>query len=100
LIAILSHGAGTFAFRLAGPLLHQRLELSERAQRLMSLAAGVLLASLVATAALTDGHHFAGWARTIGVSVAVILALRRAPFPLVVIAAAVTTALLRLAGLS
>lgn len=51
--------------------------------------------SLAATGALTQGHGFAGWARPAWVAVAGVLAARRAPFPVVVIAA--TTALLRLA---
>ena len=40
----------------------------------------------------------AGWARPSGVPVGGVLAIRRAPFPLVVIAAAATTAALRLWG--
>ena len=47
-----------------------------------------------------NGHDFAGWARPTGVLVAGILAARRAPFPVVVIAAAGVTALLRLAGVA
>jgi len=58
----------------------------------------VLLAALAATSALTEGHGFAGWARPAGVLVGAVLAVRRIPLPLVVVAAAATTALLRLAG--
>jgi hypothetical protein len=58
-----------------------------------------MLAALVATTALTQGHGFAGLARPAGVLVAGVLAWRRAPFVVVVIAAAAVTALLRLAGL-
>ena len=54
---------------------------------------------LAATAALTSGHGFAGWARPAGVLVGGVLAARRAPFPVVVLAAAGVTALLRLTGL-
>lgn len=66
--------------------------------RLLSAATAVLLIALAATSALTEGHSFAGWARPAGVLAGVLLAARRAPFPVVVIAACVTTALLRLAG--
>ncbi|HEX7746127.1 MAG TPA: AzlD domain-containing protein, partial [Micromonosporaceae bacterium] len=45
------------------------------------------------------GGAFAGVARPVGVLVGVVLAWRRAPFVVVVIAAAVTAAGLRLAGL-
>jgi hypothetical protein len=58
----------------------------------------VLLIVLVSTAALAEGHGFASWARPTGVLAGGVLAIRRAPFPAVVIAAAATTALLRLCG--
>ncbi|MEU5262754.1 AzlD domain-containing protein [Amycolatopsis sp. NPDC021455] len=89
---------GTFAFRFAGPVLRSRVKLSPRAERLMALAAVVLLAALVAVSALTEGHGFAGFARPAGVLVGGVLAWRKAPFVLVVVAAAATAALLRLAG--
>ena len=89
---------GTFAFRFAGPTLRSRVKLSPKAERLMALAAIVLLAALVAVSALSDGHSFAGVARPAGVLVGGVLAWRKAPFVLVVAAAAATAALLRLAG--
>ncbi|MFJ7905819.1 AzlD domain-containing protein [Kitasatospora sp. NPDC096204] len=98
LYAILLLAAGTYAYRLAGPLLADRLALSERLRHLLAVAAAVLLVALVATGALTQGHGFAGWARPAGVLVAGVLALRRAPFPAVVVAGAATTAVLRLCG--
>ncbi|GAA1107129.1 AzlD domain-containing protein [Kitasatospora arboriphila] len=98
--AILLLAAGTYGFRLAGPVLRDRLHLSEALERLLSTAAAVLLIALVATAALTQGQGFAGWARPAGVLVAGVLVLRRAPFPLVVVAAAGTTAVLRLCGVA
>lgn len=98
LIAIAALALGTYAFRLAGPVFRHRLRLPDRALRLLSAAATVLLVALVATAALTQGHGFAGWARPSGVLVGGVLAVRRVPFPVVVIAAAATTALLRLSG--
>ena len=66
---------------------------------ILVLATAVVLTVLVATAALTQGHGFAGWARAAGVLVGGALALRRAPFPVVIVAATATTAVLRLAGL-
>jgi len=98
LLAIAALAAGTYAFRLAGPVLGRRLRIPGRVQRLLAVAAAVLLTTLVATGAVTEGHGFAGWARPAGVLVGGALAIRRAPFPLVVIAAAATTAILRLAG--
>lgn len=96
--ATLVLGAGTFAFRFAGPLLRSRVELSPRVERLMATSAVVLLGGLVVTAALFDGHEFAGVARPVGVLVGGVLAWRKAPFVLIVIAAAGTAAGLRLLG--
>jgi branched-subunit amino acid transport protein len=93
-------GLGTFAFRFAGPVLRARVELSPRIERLMAVASVVLLAALVATAALLEGHEFAGIARPAGVAVGGLLAWRNAPFVVVVLAAAATAAGLRLLGVS
>ena len=97
-IAIAVLAVGTYAMRLAGPLLRSRMTVPEGVQRYLSLAAVALLAALVATAALLDGGAFAGYARPAGVLVGAGLAWRKLPFVVVVVAAAVTTALLRLLG--
>jgi branched-subunit amino acid transport protein len=91
---------GTYTMRLSGVLLRDRLHFSDNFQRLLPMAATALLAALAATAALMEGAHFAGVARPAGVLVGALLAWRRLPFVVVVIAAAATAALLRLAGLS
>jgi branched-subunit amino acid transport protein len=95
---MLALSAGTFAFRFSGPVLRQRISFPPWAERLLEAAAVVLLAALVATTALTQGHGFAGLARPAGVLVGGVLAWRKAPFLVVVLAAAVTTAVLRLLG--
>jgi branched chain amino acid efflux pump len=100
LTAIIVLAAGTYGFRLIGPLLHGRIELPARVRRLLTAGASVLLVALVATSALTEGHGFAGIARPAGVLVGGLLAWRKAPFVAVVVIAATTTALLRLAGIS
>ncbi|WP_329302391.1 AzlD domain-containing protein [Streptomyces sp. NBC_00659] len=98
LIAMLALAGGTFLLRLAGPALRARITFPERAEELLEASAVVLLAALTATAALAEGHGFAGLARPIGVAVGGVLAWRKAPFLLVVLAAAGAAALLRLAG--
>jgi branched-subunit amino acid transport protein len=98
LVGVLVLAVGTFSMRLAGPLMRTRFELPERAERVLAAAAVVLLAALVATAALTDGHGSAGIARPAGVLVGGVLAWRKAPFVLVVVAAAAAAAGLRLLG--
>jgi uncharacterized membrane protein len=97
--AIAGLGAANLAFRLAGPVFRRRFTIPPRAERFLASATAVMLLSLAATAALTQGHGFSGWARVAGVAVAGVLVVRKAPFPVVVIAAALVTALLRLAGL-
>jgi branched-subunit amino acid transport protein len=96
--AIVALALGTLVFRLAGPVLGYRLRLSERFERLAAQAAIMLLVALVATTALADGRDLVGWARPVGVASAGVLALMRCPFPVVVIAAAGTTAALRWLG--
>ena len=98
LIGIGILAVGTFSLRFAGPALRSRFEVPERAQQLLAAAAIILLTALVATSALTDGHGPAGVARPAGVIVGGVLAWRRAPFVLVVVAAAATAAGLRLLG--
>jgi branched-subunit amino acid transport protein len=98
LIAVLVLAVGTFSFRIAGPLMRDRFELPVRAQKLLATSAIVLLAALVATAALTDGQGSAGVARPAGVLVGGVLAWRKVPFVVVVVAAAATAAGLRLLG--
>lgn len=99
-VAVAVLAAGTLAFRVAGPVMRTRVDVSPEAQRRMTMASMVLLAALVATSALLDGRTFAGVARPIGVVVGGMLALRGAPFALVVLAAAATTAVLRLFGVA
>ena len=83
--------AGTYAFRLSGQLLRARITFPPRATRLLEAAAVILLAALVATTALTEGHGFSGFARPAGVLAAGVLAWRKAPFLVIVIAAAAVT---------
>ncbi len=97
-LAVLLLAAGTYVFRVCGPVLHRRVELSPRLRQMLSVSATVLLCALVAISALTAGHGFAGWARPAGVLVGGVLAARRAPFLVAVAAAVATTAVLRLLG--
>lgn len=95
-LAAIALGLGTFAFRIAGSILRSRYDSTARMDQLINDAAVVLLVAVMATTALTDQRGFAGPARAIGVLVAGILAWRHAPFLIVVLGAATTTAVLRL----
>jgi hypothetical protein len=88
----------TYGMRVTGPLLRGRINVPAALERTFGEAATVLLLALAATSGLTSGHGFAGWARTTGVLVAGVLAAQRAPFPVVVLAAAAVTAALRALG--
>jgi branched-subunit amino acid transport protein len=96
--AILTLAVGTYTMRLAGVVLRDRLDIPDHVQRLLPMAATALLAALATTAALMEGAALAGIARPAGVAVGAVLAWRKMPFVVVVVAAAVTAALLRLAG--
>jgi len=50
--------AGTFAIRMAGPVLATRLHLSGRVQTLVDASAIVILCSVMASSALMNGRHF------------------------------------------
>ncbi|GAA0477987.1 branched-chain amino acid transporter [Paractinoplanes deccanensis] len=97
--AVIVLGIGTYTMRLGGVLLRERLHLSDSIQRLLPMAAAALLTALAATSTIMAGSDLAGIARPTGVAVGALLAWRRAPFVAVVIAAAATAALLRLAGI-
>ena len=99
-VAVLVMALGTYGFRVAGPLLRERVEVPERVRELLSAAALVLLVALVATASLMDGRHFAGLALPAGVLLGGVLAWRKVPFIVVVVVAAAVTAGLRLLGVS
>jgi branched-subunit amino acid transport protein len=98
-IAIAVLAVGTYGLRFAGPALRSRVTVSESVKRYLTLAAIALLAALIGTAALLDGTSFVGVARPAGVLVGAVLAWRKLPFVVVVVAAALTAALLRLAGI-
>ncbi|MCE7002562.1 AzlD domain-containing protein [Kibdelosporangium philippinense] len=98
IVAVVLLGVGTFALRLAGPALRARVEISPRVQRVMMVGVAVLFSALVAVSTFIDGHGFAGYARPAGVLVGGVLAWRKVPFVIVVIAAAGTAAGLRLLG--
>ncbi len=100
LTALVLLAAGTYAIRATGIVLRDRIVLPAWLSTLLPVAATTLLAALIATAIFTDaGHLDLGVARPVGVAVGVILAWRRLPFAVVVLGAAATAALLRLAGL-
>ena len=99
-IPLIALVVGTYALRIAGPALRTRITISPRIDRVMNTSVAVVFVALVATSSLLVGKDFAGFAAPIGVTVAGILAWRKAPFVIIVIAAAATTAGLRWIGVN
>jgi branched-subunit amino acid transport protein len=95
--AILGAGAGCFLLKVAGVSLPPRVLRHHLVERVADLIPVALLAALVAVQVLADGTRLTVDARVAGLAVAVAALLLRAPFLVVVVAAALTAALLRLA---
>ncbi len=98
--SVLAMAGGTYLLRIAGLVLRSRVTVPARVERLLDLGATALLVALVATASLTVGGGFAGWALPAGVAAGGVAAWLRAPFVLVVVLAAATTAGVRALGVS
>jgi hypothetical protein len=93
--AVLAACAACFALKLAGYLApHEWLE-RPRVVRVAGLVTVALLAALVAVQTIATGRALHPDARLPALAVAAILLWRRAPFVVVVVAAAVTAAGLR-----
>jgi branched-subunit amino acid transport protein len=100
-IAVLATSAGCYALKLAGLTVPQRVLASQRVRTFAELVPVALLAALSAVQSATSGHAFAlDPARLAGLGAAIVALLLRAPFLVVIVAAAGTAALLRLAGIA
>jgi hypothetical protein len=95
--AVLTGAAGCYLLKLAGLSVPARVLDNGHVRRVAALLPIALLAALVATQTVADGAALTFDARVAGVAVAVAAVLLRAPFVLVVAAAAATAALVRLA---
>ena len=100
LAAIIALAIGTYLIRLSGPLLRRRITLSAHTEKVVKAGATVVLLALTVTSTLLVEGEFAGWALPAGVLVGGVLAWRKMPLAIVVVAAAATTALLRLVGVA
>ncbi|MGV8965389.1 MAG: AzlD domain-containing protein [Cellulomonas sp.] len=98
-LAILAASAVVFALKLVGHLVPTHWLADPRVARTASLVTVALLAALVAVQTLTSGYHVVLDARVPALVVAAVALALRAPFIVVVVAAAVTAAVLRALGL-
>ena len=94
-IVVIAVGALTIVLKSVGPVLLGGRELPERALSVVDLLAPALLAALVAVSIFGLGKDLVLDARVIGLFAAVAALLLRAPIIVVVLAAAVATALVR-----
>jgi hypothetical protein len=82
-----------FAIKLLGHLVPERWLANERLQRINSLIPIALLSALVVAQGLVVKTHVVIDHRLAGLAVALAALIAKAPFPVVVVAAAVTSAL-------
>jgi uncharacterized membrane protein len=95
-VPLLVASAACYAIKLSGLSLPQRLLQDPRIQRTVPLIPVALLSALIAINTLSTGKHLVLDARAVALAVAGIAVVRRAPFLVVVAAAAATAALVRL----
>ena len=93
--ALIALSAVSYGLKAVGPLVTGGRELGPRARGVLDLVAVPLLAGLILVQTLGTGHHLVFDARVPALAVAAVLVWRRAPFLVVVLAAAATAALLR-----
>ena len=93
---VLAAGAGCYLLKLAGLSVPASVLERPVVSRVADLIPVALLAALVAVQVFADGTRLTIDARAAGLAVAVVALLLRAPFLVVVFAAALTAALLRL----
>lgn len=95
--AVLLTAAGCFALKALGWALPAQVLDDDRVRRAAALLPVALLAGLVVVQAFATGRSLHLDARAAGLAVAVVAVALRAPFLVVVVLAAATAALLRLA---
>jgi branched chain amino acid efflux pump len=94
-LTVLLIGASTIALKAAGPTLRGGRELQARLSDALELLAPSVLAALVVTQALGEGGELVVDERLVGVGVAAAAIRVRAPLIVVMILAALSTALVR-----
>ena len=88
-------GAGTIALKALGPALFRTRRLPERIELIVTLLAPTLLAALVVTQTIGSAEGLSVDARLVGVGAAGVALALRAPLIVVVVVAAVATAVTR-----
>lgn len=94
--ALLAVAAACYAMKAIGPLMLSGRTLPAELTRLLGLVAVPVLAGLVVVQTVASGDELVLDARLPALGVSAVLVWRKAPFLVVVLAAAATAALLRL----
>jgi branched-subunit amino acid transport protein len=97
-VAVLAAGAGCYLLKLAGLSVPPKVLERPAVGRVADLLPVALLAALIGVQVLGSGAALAVDARLLGLGVAVVALLLRAPFLVVVLTAAAAAALARLVG--
>jgi hypothetical protein len=97
-VTVLLASLASFALKLAGHLVPEHWLATERVQRTSTLVTVALLVSLVVVQTLADGPNVVVDARVPALGVAAVALALRAPFVVVVLAAALAAAGLRALG--
>jgi uncharacterized membrane protein len=95
-VAMLVTAVGCYLLKLAGVFVPERWLEGERVAQVLTLLPVALLAALAAVQTFATGDHLVIDARVAGVAAAIVALRLRAPFIVVVVVAAATSALLRL----
>jgi branched-subunit amino acid transport protein len=95
--AILGAGIGCYLLKLAGLSVPAHVLARPVVERVADLIPVAMLSALVAVQVFAQGTHLTIDARAAGLAAAVVALLLRAPFLVVVVTAALTASLLRLA---
>jgi branched-subunit amino acid transport protein len=97
-IAVVATGVGCYALKFAGLVVPRRVLADRRMRKVSELVPVALLTALIAVQSLGHGRALAlDVPRLAGLGTAVAALVLRAPFLIVLLSAAVVTALLRLA---
>ena len=94
---VLALAAGAYGFKVTGLVLLGGRTLPDRLVRCVALLPAAMLAALIVVSTFGADQALVLDARAAGVGVAVLAAWRRAPFPVVIVVAAVVTAAVRAA---
>ena len=97
-LLVIATAVGCYLLKLAGYFVPARVLDHPQARRIIELVPVALLSALVVVEAVASGRHL-DWnaARLSGLGVAAVAVWRRAPFLVVLVLAAATAALVRLA---